>query len=351
MTAVPRNTILVGDALERLRELPTASVDCAVTSPPYFRLRDYQVDGQIGLEPTVDQWVENLRQVMAEVARVLKPSGSLWLVLGDSFSRHDSFGAPPKGLLLAPERLLLALAADGWIVRAKVVWSKPNGMPTSVTDRLSLRYEVVYFLVRQQRYFFHLDRIREPHRSHSTRRTTTAPTAKPAWAGPLAGKQDGLRRARLDGIPGSWAGKNPGDVWTIPTRGFRGAHFATFPEALVLRPLLATCPEAVCTSCGEAWRRPVNVRRLGALVKARSDRAIKGSDSWQWRTVRRLGELAGCDCQAPTVPGLVLDPFFGAGTVGLVAQRLGRDWVGVELSPQFVQLAYERLGRASPVAA
>src|SRR5256885_9171231 len=137
----PRNTILTGDAVTRLRELPPASVDCVVTSPPYFQLRDYGVPGQLGLEPTVSGWVADLRQICREVARVLVPTGSLWLNLADSFSRHDRYGAPTKGLLLAPERLLLALAQDGWIVRNKVIWSKPNPMPNSVTDPLALTYE------------------------------------------------------------------------------------------------------------------------------------------------------------------------------------------------------------------
>src|SRR5579859_2029963 len=144
MTELPRNTILIGDATTRLRELPNASVDCVITSPPYYQLRNYQAAGQIGLEPSVDGWVRALTPVFAEAARVLKPTGALWLNLGDSFSRHHRYGAAPKSLLLAPERLLLALSQEGWIVRNKVIWSKTNPLPSSVTDRLSLTYEVVY---------------------------------------------------------------------------------------------------------------------------------------------------------------------------------------------------------------
>src|SRR5271166_5249657 len=129
---LPRGRILIGDAAEKLRLLPASSVDSVVTSPPYYMLRDYRTSGQIGLEPTVESWVDNLRSVFAELARVLKNGGSCWLNLGDSFSRHDRFGAPPKGLLCAPERLLLALAADGWLVRNKVIWATPNPMPSSV---------------------------------------------------------------------------------------------------------------------------------------------------------------------------------------------------------------------------
>ena len=259
---IPRREILLGDALERLRELPASSVDCCVTSPPYMGLRDYFTDGQLGLEPTVDDWVQNLRAVFSEVARVLKPAGSLWLNLGDSFSRHAKYGAPPKGLLCSPERLLLALAEDGWIVRNKVIWAKPNPLPTSITDRLTLTYEVVYLLVRSPRYFFDLDAIREPHRSRSGRKEGAPIEKRPDWAGPLAGKQDGLRRARDPDQPGHELGKNCGDLWTIPTRGFRGPHFATFPPELIRRPILATCPEAVCTRCGVPWKRQVTVKRI-----------------------------------------------------------------------------------------
>jgi site-specific DNA-methyltransferase (adenine-specific) len=302
----PRNQILVGDASEVLRTLPDAFVDCVVTSPPYYQLRDYGVAGQIGLESTVDGWVEQLRAVFAQVARVLKPHGALWLNVTDSYSRHTRYGAAPKSALLGPERLLLALVADGWIVRNKVVWAKPNPMPASVGDRLNTTHELVYLLVRQRDYFFDLDAIRQPHRSRAPRSNRRAMHSVPAWAGPLAGSQDGLRRARANGVPGHPLGKNPGDVWWISTRGFRGQHFATFPEQLVERPLLATCPALVCRACGELR----------------------------------------CKCRTSVIPGLVLDPFFGTGTVGVVAKRLGRDWLGIELNPEFAGIAHARIAAA-----
>jgi site-specific DNA-methyltransferase (adenine-specific) len=318
MMTLPRNTILTGDAATVLRSLPDASVDCVITSPPYYQLRNYGVVGQLGLEPTVDDWVAGLGQVFAEVSRVLKPAGALWINLGDSFSTHGRYGAPPKGLLLAPERLMLALARDGWLVRNKVIWAKPNPMPSSVGDRLSLTYEVVCLLVRSRRYWFDLDAIREPHRSRSARQARSSVGPAPEWIGPLAGRHSGLQRARAVGLPGHPLGKNPGDIWTIATAGYKGAHFAVFPRALVRSPLLATCPERVCARCGLAWRD---------LQPA-------------------------CSCAAAAVPGLVLDPFFGTGTVGLVAQEHGRDWLGIELNPVFVRLAEQRLrqsARAAPV--
>jgi DNA modification methylase len=317
MRKLPRNTILAGDAATMLATLPQASVDCVVTSPPYYQLRHYGVPGQLGLEPTVDAWVENLRAVAREIARVLKPTGAFWLNLGDSFSRHARYGAPPKGLLLAPERLVAALAADGWLVRNKVIFAKRNPMPSSIRDRLTLTWEALFLLVRMPRYYFDLDAIREPHTSTSARSARPPLGERPEWAGPLAGTQDGLRRARAAGRPGHPLGKNPGDVWRIATRGFPGAHFATFPPELVRRPILATCPALVCSRCGKAWG-PATDRQAGPVGPA-------------------------CRFPAAPRPGVVLDPFFGTGTVGLVARELGRDWLGIELNREYVEIAKQRL--------
>lgn len=258
MSGPPRNVVLVGDALDHLRTLPDRSVDCVITSPPYFALRNYHVAGQIGLEASVHEWVARLVAVVDELARVLKAEGSLWLNLGDSYSRHERYGAPAKSFLLGPERLLLSLAQRGWIVRNKVVWAKPNPMPASVTDRLMASWEPLYLLVRSRQYFFDLDPIRAPHRTERrARRRGPEPrrpgSSRPAeWAGPLAGDQSGLDRLKASGVPGHPLGKNPGDVWTVGKSNFRGGHHATFPEALVERPLLATCPERVCVTCGQA---------------------------------------------------------------------------------------------------
>jgi site-specific DNA-methyltransferase (adenine-specific) len=315
---LPRNQILLGDAATVLASLPSASVDTVITSPPYFLLRNYNVDGQLGTERDIDGWVAALVRTCDELGRVLAPHGSLWLNLGDSFSRHTRFGAPPKGLLLGPERLLLALAEHGWIVRNKVVWAKPNPMPHSVGDRLSTTWEPIYFLVRSHSYFFDLGRIRVPHRSTRVPSLGTGNekygAKRPTWAGPLAGSNDGLIRARAEGRSGHVLGKNPGDVWTIPTAGYRGAHFATFPTRLVERPLLASCPERVCLACGEPWR-PVHERE----------------------------PVPACNCDASWRPGVVLDPFMGAGTVALAANKHHRDWLGIELSAEYRRLALKRL--------
>lgn len=317
------NSLIVGDALTELRQLPTASVDCCVTSPPYFQLRNYRVDGQIGLENTVDEWVEQLRTVCREIRRVLVSTGSLWINVGDSYSRQASYGAPNKSLLLAPERLLLGLLADGLLVRNKAVWSKPNPMPCSARDRLNTTHEYLYFLTSQPDYFFDLDAIRAPHRSRrpSSRPTQVSSVKAPIWSGPLAGNNSGLNHLRASGRVGHPLGKNPGDVWTIATAGSQ-AHHATFPERLIEIPIKATCPERVCRACGNPWRRQA-ARALGHLAV--------------------IGEIApSCDCRADWRAGIVLDPFMGSGTTAVVAERLGRRWVGVELNPDFAQSAQAR---------
>ena len=346
---LPRREILLGDALERLRELPAASIDCVITSPPYYLLRDYGVTGQLGLEANVEAWVAGLLPVLVEVARVMKPEGSLWLNLGDSYSRAHRYGAPPKSLLMAPERLVLELLNAGWILRNKVIWAKPNPMPHSVGDRLNTTYEPMYFLVRSARYHFSLNDIREPHRSVRSPSASHPGkyTAKDRrWAGPLAGKNDGLIRAHEEGRSGHALGRNPGDVWLLATGGYRGGHFATFPERLVLRPLLATCPERLCQNCGSAWRRDVKSMTLGEQGPAGTDPRVRRYIS-RWSVVRQLGDLRpACHCQAPWVPGVVLDPFFGAGTVAVVAEANRRDWIGIELNPEYVRMAEDRIERA-----
>ena len=345
----PRNQILVGDAADTLATLPDASVDCVVTSPPYFQLRDYGVHGQLGLEERVEQWVSELMVVMGGLSRILRPSGTLWLNLGDSYSRHQRYGAPPKSLLLGPERLALAMVEKGWVLRNKVTWGKPNPLPVSVGDRLNATWEVVYTFALSRQYFYDLDAIREPVAETSQRRSPSAarhmgsPLRRPTYAGPLAGSNSGLDQMKADGTVAHPLGKNPGDLWIVPNGGYRGAHFATFPPALIERPIKAGCPERVCLACGAAWVREHRSEVTGERVTSRPIGHVMRFDRG-WRVHHFRGELhPTCDCQAEYRPGLVLDPFMGAGTVGLVANRLGRDWLGIELNPDYAALATQRI--------
>lgn len=332
MKTLPRNTVLTGDAGKVLAGLLAGSVDCVVTSPPYAgALRDYGHPGQLGREPTIEGYVRNLRPVIREIGRVLKSTGSLWLNLGDTYAQHRAQGVPCGSLLLAPQRVALALSADGWLVRNVCVWQKSNPLPQSARDRLSPTYEVVLFATKRRRYFFDLDAIRVPHRS--AHRAGRREKPRPLYQG----GNRGLSLLRTAGRVGNPKGKNPGDVWTLPTATDRLGHQATFPERLVELPLLATCPERICVQCDTAWTRPTRV------VTVHDER---GS-----RSVRKVGSLRRCDCFGPSRPGVVLDPFFGTGTVAKVAAKHERDWLGIELNPAYVALAERRLGLAPRRAA
>jgi site-specific DNA-methyltransferase (adenine-specific) len=311
------------------------------------------VPGQIGLEPTIHAWVDELRLVMNGLARVLKPTGSLWLNLGDTYSRHARYGAPRKSLLLGPERLLLALSGDSWIARNAVIWAKTNPMPHSVSDRLTNTHDLVYFLTRSPNYFFDLDAIRLPHRSTATHRRGDAYPPAHASA-PLSrhrgGGNRGLATLKSRGEVGHELGKNPGDVWVLPSANFGGQHFATFPPRLVERPLLATCPELICNRCSTPFRRTSRVeRRALGRRRPRPRRAAARVRCYDRRysVVRTQGPLLPrCACGAPAKPGVVLDPFFGAGTVGLVAEEHRRDWIGIEINPAYVRIAQKRLSES-----
>lgn len=287
---LPSNRNLVGDAAAELATLPNASVDMVLTSPPYFRLRDYQVSGQLGLEQHVEHWVDNVGAVLQQLHRVLKPSGTLWLNLGDSYSTHHGQGAPRKSLLLGPERVAQRLIGQGWTLRNKIVWAKANPMPSSVRDRLSATHEYLYVFAKQPGYYFDLDGIRVPHTSRMAPRTPKPGNdrQREVWRGPNGDDASGLTKLHARGIVGHRLGKNPGDVWRIASSNYRGAHHATFPVELAHRAIQAGCPEG----------------------------------------------------------GVVLDPFMGAGTTAVAAEQLGRDWLGIELNPEFAVLAEQRIREA-----
>lgn len=331
---LPRCQVLIGDARERLRELPDGSVDCVITSPPYFAQRDYGTDGQLGAEQHVEEWVKGLLNVCRELARVLKLGGALWLNLGDGYSRHSREGADKKSLLLGPERVALALTGEGWLLRNKVIWAKTNPMPASVADRLSCGYEVLYFLTRQRHYHFDLNAIRIPavtpvHPGRAARASHYPPREAVPHVGrvPRVDLNRGLAALKADGREHHPLGKNPGDVWTTATASYRGAHFATFPIELVRRPLLTTCPAQVCAACGVPWRHAMQRQYERLLATG---------------PLRPMCECHG-DGNAVSRPGVVLDPFLGSGTVALTAEQFERDWVGIELNPEYAALAEHRI--------
>lgn len=332
MKVLPRGEVLLGDARAVLPTLLAESVDACVTSPPYpARLRDYGAAGQLGHEATIRGYVGALTDVLGGVKRVLKDSGSLWLNLGDAYAKRSSQGAPAGSLLLAPQRVALALSESGWLIRSVVIWQKTNPLPQSARDRLSGTYEVIIHATKTRRYFFDLDAIRVPHR------TAGRGTALGSGGTLYQGGNNGLLGLRAAGRVGNPAGKNPGDVFTAATAVDRSGHQATYPEGLIERPLLATVPERICEQCDRAWTRPTRI----VTVHTAEGR----------RDARRVGELTRCDCFAPSRPGVVLDPFCGTGTTAVVAERLGRDWLGIELNPAYRQIALERIDAARERAA
>ena len=314
-------TLWHGDALAVLRELPDASVDCCVTSPPYFGLRDYGEAGQYGLEASPAEYVETMRAVFVEVRRVLADDGTLWLNLGDSYSSEPpgksdhalrsstlastkrASGAtaqmresvrkaaidrtkflPRKNLMGMPWRVAFALQDDCWILRNDTIWHKSNAMPESTKDRLSSKHEYLFMLSKSARYWFDLDAIREPHLTPESDRG-----GEPVRIRDVGGRSDGFTRTSG---PATFpeGGKNPGDVWTIPTQPFAEAHFAVMPQALAERAILAGCKPG----------------------------------------------------------GTVLDPFSGSGTTGLAATKHGRRYVGIDLNADYLDLSLRtRLGQAT----
>lgn len=282
-------TLHHGDSLEVLRTMPDASVNCCVTSPPYFGLRDYGEPGQYGLEASPAEYVETMRTLFAEVRRVLANDGTLWLNVGDSYSgglrgaydpNHLAQGVPTrrpvteipaKNLMGIPWRVAFALQDDGWTLRNDIIWAKPNAMPESVTDRLSTRHEHVFMFSKARSYWFDLDPIREAL-AYPNDAEVRGDGAGYAW-------HQNIGRATHMG--GHALGRNPGDVWTVPTQPFSAAHFAVMPAALAERCVLSGCKPG----------------------------------------------------------GTVLDPFSGSGTTGLMAAKHGRKYVGIDLSRDYLDLS------------
>ncbi len=285
MKTLPRNRVLIGDAAGVLDDLLPQSVDCVVSSPPYVAgLRDYGHPDQIGRERDVEDYIAALMTVFRGVHRVLKPQGSAWINLGDAYAKPGG-RVPGKSLLLAPQRLALALAADGWLIRNVCVWHKSNPLPQSAADRLSPTYEVVIFATKQRRYFFDLDSIRDPFRTETRIRRPLELTRR------YQDGNSGLAGLKAAGLPGNPRGKNPGDLVTLPTAVDRTGHQATFPASLIERPVRSSCPERICVQCDAAWTRPT--RMLSVHTNEASGRSARPA-SYSVVTARRRRAQAWC---------------------------------------------------------
>jgi len=267
-----------GDCLDVLRALSSESVNCCVTSPPYWGLRDYGVDGQIGLESTPEQYVARMVDVFREVRRVLRDDGTLWLNLGDSYKNG-------KQLVGIPWRVAFALQADGWYLRQDIIWHKPNPMPESVRDRCTKAHEYVFLMAKSERYHYDAEAVKEksvdPESLRGRRKRNDDK---------FVGESFSETRAGFSAIPDGkkYERRNRRSVWTVTPKPFKGAHFAVMPPDLVEPCIKAGCPK----------------------------------------------------------DGTVLDPFNGAGTTGVVAVNLGRNYIGIELNPQYADMARARIAEA-----
>ena len=378
---IPTVQLFLGDCLEVMKSLPDGSVHCCVTSPPYWGLRDYGVDGQLGLEPTPELYVAHLVEIFAEVRRVLRDDGTLWLNLGDSYATNPGngrggesvdgglphrsgqdksrAGLKPKDLVGIPWRVAFALQADGWYLRSDIIWAKPNPMPESVRDRPTKSHEYIFLLAKSQRYYYDADAIRENGTGTEYDRTKRA-----------RGRMTGTRylvEGKGQEVAGDSFGvgsttRNKRSVWTVSTKPFRGAHFATFPPDLIEPCILAgTSERGCCPKCGAQWERVVerdaeytddnggfgehgskwhdkdkqsSGHRIQKNMNALRAQGRDHDNPFPSRTT--LGWRPTCSCGREPVPSTVLDPFLGAGTSLVVAVKHLRSGIGIELNPTYL---------------
>jgi len=394
----PSVKIMQGDALEQLRTLDSESIHCVVTSPPYWGMRDYGVDGQLGLEKTPEEYVEKLVEIFREIKRILRNDGTFWLNMGDSYygsggsSGHTpetknlgrktfEYGAypkasiaqknhnylKPKDLVGTPWRLAFALQADGWYLRKDNIWHKPNPMPESVRDRTTTSHEYVFHFSKSARYYYDQDAIREPFNYPKrvfSPDTSNHKTLRLKETGNRT--TSGLHNGRTQfGNP--MKGRNKRSVWEIAIRPYSEAHFATFPEELPEICIKAgTSQKGCCSKCGAPWERIIEKTRpetwedKGATTekeishreiaksiygetgnqKTRSISDIYGRATKS--TIKTMGWQPTCDCDAEIIPCVVLDPFAGSGTTGQVARKLGRSSILIELNPEYIEMIKKR---------
>jgi len=475
---LPVNKIICGDCRKVLREIfPDESIDMCVTSPPYWGLRDYGVDGQLGLEKTIEEYIAKMVEVFREVKRVLKPAGTLWLNMGDTYNsgtagsrdvqrwpkqtrndhvpdkKYPAGTLKHKDLCFVPERLAMALQADGWWVRSEIIWHKPNPMPESCTDRPTKAHEKLYLLTKSgsplywtnnrlqcgistqppgtqgiegqdwewvehsackgkgcdnkrcvkgkiksslwdgHDYYYDAEAIKEDAVETNTARPRMGQGQNTQYsqkrsdnfrnsATYLDHNSEKYTNTRKDfeksqsgggtnvvnhsgnsmGVGGK---KNKRTVWTIPTEACPDAHFATFPRRLIEPCILAgTSEKGCCSKCGKAWERITEQtkivrsdtydgknkdqdknyshKRIQMMVKAGREAGYDHDSPIP--PTKTIGWRPTCKCKAETVPGIVLDPFMGSGTTAVVAYEHGRDYVGIELNPKYVELAEKRIG-------
>jgi len=427
----PNSTLYCGHALTELALLPNNSVDMCMTSPPYWGLRTYKTEpiiwgdnhcehewgkelvklqshhagetnpgkegyskdrgawsdkqgqfclkcnawrGELGLEPTIELYIEHLILIFNEVKRVLKKTGTCWVNIDDSYAggkgqsgcgdaeyqenRTDAtlnkpyhqmgghglirpadgkIGVPAKSLCLIPQRFAIAMVESGWILRNDIVWNKPNPMPESVKDRFTGSWEHLFFFVKSKRYWF--EQQFEAHESPLITKRT--------WGHKYDGYNNTRQNRSTDEGIMNELGRNKRDVWEITTQPYPEAHFATFPEKLCETPILAGCPGQICKKCGRARepiynRKPMVIRKTEGYAEASGNRTATAGTMLEPASAELEG-YTDCGCNEGFESGVVLDPFAGSGTVGAVAKKLGRKYIGIDLSPGYCKLHVKRL--------
>ncbi len=341
--------------------------------------------GGLGLEPHPQMFIDHLVEICREIRRVLKPTGTFWCNLGDSYygshagkipqaknpnvkipeppsGKADGNWLQPKQKLMMPSRVAIALQNDGWILRSDIIWHKPNHMPSSVKDRLTTAYEHVFLLVKARHYYFDLDSIRKPF-SKGTFLRIRQPNIQNQPGGPktlaLRGESpdsgnasrpiDMAQELSRKIAEGKITGKNPGDVWSIPTHPFPAAHFATFPPTLIEPIIKAGSPRWICSKCGKPRVRiteptPAYAKKLGKSVHNHKDDLKRGM---RYDNVINAEYVTtgytDCSCGEGWNPGVILDPFCGSGTALRVARRLGRRFIGIDIVPEYVEMSNRRI--------
>lgn len=367
------NNILQGDSWQLAKQLDDESVDCVVTSPPYWGLRDYGVTGQAGLEEHPQLWVDKMVQLCELLRPKLKKSGVMFWNIGETYygsgmgsqtgnpepSGKQIWNMPyesrvnsritknnwlqPKQMLGLPWRFAIAMQDKGWILRNSIIWDKPNHMPSSVKDRFSNGYEYVFMFVKSRKYWFDLDAVREPHKTPFEQlQKDKRGLIKEGYKENTATFHHGGNKTFGETMNPS--GKNCGDVWRITTRPHPFAHFAVFPEALAERCIKAGCPEWVCKKCSKPRERIQKIIGKSVGHKPREDEVHLSCSSGQHlsNNYQTVG-WSDCGCNAGWQGGVCLDPFMGSGTVAVVSKRLGRQYLGFELNQKYIEIAENRL--------
>lgn len=381
---------LEGDCRDVLQTLPAQSVHCVVTSPPYWGLREYGNGTKgIGLEATFAEYLTNLADVFAAVWRVLRDDGTLWVNMGDAYNANGRNGHgirigmkqgtnrasangsdnsrptvlhfKPKDLIGQPWRLAFALQDAGWYLRSDIIWHKPNPMPESAQDRPTKSHEYVFLLTKQPRYFYDAEAIREPH--EALRAVSSANINKTDY---IAGHNQGFHGHGMATTHRNYhpTGRNKRTVWTIPTQPYSAAHFATFPQVLARTCILAgTSLHGCCAACGAPWKRVMEKHDTGKTQRTGQGWNLGEGGHGTIHPNGRQSETQTnpvyaqvttgwqptCTCNAAVIPCTVLDPFGGAGTTALEADRQGRHAISIELNPDYSQLGQDRVSSEAPL--